>query len=81
MDAKTDKGIFARMTGFHELRLSVAPDHKLGCVSVDITGMGHGCNAILAPCHALELAHRLLAACIRLRRREPDAAGLFSGTF
>jgi hypothetical protein len=50
MDATTDEGIFARMTGFHELRLSVAPDHQLGCVSVDVTGMGH--DAVLAPSRA-----------------------------
>jgi hypothetical protein len=81
MDAKTDESIFARLTGFHELRLSVAPDYRLSCISVDVNGLGNDCNAVLAPSHALELAHRLIGACVRLRRREPDGAGPISGRY
>jgi hypothetical protein len=40
MASHIDEGIFARMTGFHELRLNVAPHYQLSCVSVDVNGLG-----------------------------------------
>jgi hypothetical protein len=63
--------ILARLTGFYELRLGVHPDRTLGCVAVDIAGMGDGYSAIMAPDHALDLAHRLIESCVRLRQSEP----------
>jgi hypothetical protein len=39
----------ARLTGFYRLRLGVHADHEIGCVAVDIVGIGDGFAALLAP--------------------------------
>jgi hypothetical protein len=77
---KPDDDIFARLTGFYSLRLGVHTDHEIGCVAVDIAGIRDGFAALLAPPHALELAHRLIEAGIRLRRAE-IGPGPFRATF
>jgi hypothetical protein len=76
---KPDDDILARLTGFYSLCLGVHADHEIGCVAVDIAGIGDGFAALLAP-HAFELAHRLIDAGIRLRRAE-GSAGPFSSTY
>jgi hypothetical protein len=54
----------------------------LRAISIDIAGLGSNYSSILAPEAALELAHKLIAACARLRRGEGEpGAGPLSSTF
>jgi hypothetical protein len=73
--------ILARHMTIHELRLRVGVDESLGCVSIDIGGTDGIHSALLAPGDALDLAHRLIQACIRLRHAEPEAVGPLSSQF
>jgi hypothetical protein len=77
----TDPDIFARLFGITEVSLRVGIDRPLGAVSIEIAGLGSNYSGILAPEAALELAHKLIAACARLRRGEGEPAGPFSSTF
>jgi hypothetical protein len=72
--------ILARHMTIHELRLRVGVDEPLGCVSIDIGGPDGSHSALFAPGDALNLAHRLIQACVRLRRTERPV-GPFSSTF
>jgi hypothetical protein len=73
--------ILARLMAVHELRLRVRVDEPLGCVSIDIGGLDGTQSALLAPCHALDLAHQLIESVMHLRRAEPAAIGPFSASF
>jgi hypothetical protein len=77
-----DPEILARLFGITEISLRVGIDRPLGAVSIDIVGLGSNYSGILAPEAALDLAHKLIAACARLRRGEGEpGAGPLSSTF
>jgi hypothetical protein len=70
MTARAEPDVFARLTGMSELSLAVRPDHDLGAVVVDVTGLPGDWQAVLARNNAIDLADRILQACIALR--SPD---------
>jgi hypothetical protein len=76
-----ESDIFARLTGVSELSLSVAADHELGAVTIDVHGLPGSRQAILASHHAASLAIGLLRCCHALRPPEEPGAGPLSSTY
>lgn len=81
--AYEEADVLARLTGMTELALHVAPDHALGCITIEVGGLHGAYQAVLARNHALDLANRILHACIALKPPEqpPDGAGPLSSTY
>lgn len=69
-DSDNPSDILANFSRLTELRLRVAPDTSLGCVTISVDGLGPGTACLLSTSAAIALIERLVAAVGELRQIE-----------
>jgi hypothetical protein len=53
--------VLASLSRSTELRLRVAPDRQLGCVTIGVDGLGAGVSCLISTGNAIVLVERLIA--------------------